>query len=68
MNKCNGIDENEKRFRWEAGMESDAFFTREMAIEAAKKTWRQVYPTALRLCIGTRDLAGYEIIEEIDRR
>jgi hypothetical protein len=66
MNKCNEINEGTRGFRWEADMECNAFFTREQAIEAAKNCWREYFPQATKLVLGTRNLAGYEILKELN--
>lgn len=68
MNKCNGIDTNYSLSGWQAGMECNAFFTKELVIDVAKRTWRKAFPTATRLCLGERHLAGYKILEKIEDR
>lgn len=68
MNRCHGIADDSKTFMWLPGAECNAFFSEKSVIDTAKETWRSVFPKAVKLVRGRRNLAGYDLVDEIETR
>lgn len=66
MNRCHGIAEDSKTFLWLPGAECNAFFSEKSVIDTAKEKWRSVFPKAAKLVRGRRNLAGYDLVSEIE--